>query len=120
MSQSKIDKAREVAEGIVSTHAGIKFALPKDRERLAERIAEAIRKVEFDFELYRGAWLRALGNKVFRKSHEVDALAETTRWHRARSERVELLAAETTHAELIREYGPAVTPSGQVVGRLQA
>jgi hypothetical protein len=116
MSAKAKDKAQIDAERIVFTTTGLKFATNGDHDRLVQSIAEQFRKRDFDFTVYRNAWLRALGGKIFHKSHEIDALAMTTEWLRERSDKLERLEATQKHAAMIAEYGPLVTAGGQIVG----
>lgn len=39
------------------------------------------------FEMYRDAWFRELGGKVFNKHHEIDGLVLTTRWLREQADK---------------------------------
>jgi hypothetical protein len=46
--------------------------------RCAELAPKAIKTLQLDIDMYKSAWLRSLGGRLFRKGHMIDALVKTT------------------------------------------
>jgi hypothetical protein len=60
--------------------AGEQAAYARGLQAGREQMREELYALERNFRIYRQAWLRELGGKLIRKSHEIDAFVLTTRW----------------------------------------
>lgn len=79
--------------------AGLCERLRRERDDAVKRVAE-LEAFERDFDMYRRAWIRELGGKLIRKTHEIDALVLTTR-----------KLKEDTRREVLRDCSKALLAS---------
>lgn len=71
---------------IANLRKELAFAL-RDKNKAEEEK----KSLQSHFDMYVKAWYREMGNKVFPKSHQIDALVLTTAYHYKRSEKVDEL-----------------------------